>query len=236
MRSTCSWVASPSCTSAQRLGPERAPAAVDEEARPVGRVDHVAPHRAAELARRLERGLARLLPGHHLDELHRRRGVEEVHADHALGPGDARRDLGHAERRRVGRQHAVVAHHLGDALEQRALELERLRAPPRSRCRRRRARPPPPRPRPARPHLPPAAPSRPRVRAARRSRPARAECLGVGIVDERARPRRRGELRDAGAHRAGPEDRDDGHYEGTSALSPVSARPMISFWICEVPS
>jgi hypothetical protein len=25
-------------------------------------------------------------------------------------------------------------------------------------------------------------------------------------------------------------------YAGTSALIPVSARPMISFWICEVPS
>ena len=25
-------------------------------------------------------------------------------------------------------------------------------------------------------------------------------------------------------------------YDGTSAFRPVSARPMISFWICEVPS
>ena len=32
------------------------------------------------------------------------------------------------------------------------------------------------------------------------------ERLGVGVVDERARARRRGELRDAGAHRAGAED------------------------------
>ena len=62
------------------------------------------------------------------------------------------------------------------------------------------------------------------------------ERLGVGVVDERARARRRGELRDAGTHRAGPEDPDHGHYDGTSAFSPVSARPMISFWICEVPS
>ncbi len=40
------------------------------------------------------------------------------------------------------------------------------------------------------------------------------------------------ELRDARAHRAGSHDAD----HGTRALSPVSARPMMSFWICEVPS
>ena len=75
-------------------------------------------------------------------------------------------------------------------------------------------------------------------RSSRSAIPAspRSSAVGVGVVDERARARRRGELRDAGAHRAGAEDPDDGHYDGTSAFSPVSARPMISFWICEVPS
>ena len=29
---------------------------------------------------------------------------------------------------------------------------------------------------------------------------------------------------------------DGGHRYGTSALTPVTARPMISFWICDVPS
>ena len=55
-------------------------------------------------------------------------------------------------------------------------------------------------------------------------------------MHERARAGRGGELRDARAHRAGAEDPDDEHYDGISALIPVSARPMISFWICEVPS
>ena len=32
-----------------------------------------------------------------------------------------------------------------------------------------------------------------------------------------------------------PEDLRRAH-DGTSALMPVSARPMISFWICDVPS
>ena len=65
----------------------------------------------------------------------------------------------------------------------------------------------------------------------------RSSASRVGVVHERARARGARELRDAGAHRAGAEDPDDRHgYEGTSAFSPVSARPMISFWICEVPS
>jgi hypothetical protein len=76
----------------------------------------------------------------------------------------------------------------------------------------------------------------------------------------------RGQLGDPGAHRAGAEDPYDGRrgpilagragllilidglglrhglaasrrpQAGTSALMPVIARPMISFWICEVPS
>ncbi len=127
MRSTCSSVASPSCTSRsasrpngrlQRLTRKPGPSAASITCRPIAR---------AELARGLERRLAGALARHDLDELHHRRRVEEVHADHALGPGHAGGDLGHAQRRRVGGEHAVVAHDLGDAPEQLALELERLR-------------------------------------------------------------------------------------------------------------
>ena len=60
------------------------------------------------------------------------------------------------------------------------------------------------------------------------------ERVAVRVVHERPRAARGGELRDAGTHGAGAEDADD--HDGTSALMPVSARPMISFWICEVPS
>ena len=85
MRSTCSTVASPSWHEPQRLEAERAVAAVHEEAGAVGGVDDVLAHRPAELARRLERGLAGVLARDDLDELHHRRRVEEVHADDALG-------------------------------------------------------------------------------------------------------------------------------------------------------
>ena len=52
----------------------------------------------------------------------------------------------------------------------------------------------------------------------------------------------RADLRDPRPHaaRAGDADRrrqiDRAGHAGTSALTPVSARPMISFWICDVPS
>ncbi len=68
---------------------------------------------------------------------------------------------------------------------------------------------------------------------ARRGQPA-LERVAVGVVDERPRAGLRRELRDAGAHRAGAEDADRLHQ--TIALIPVAARPMISFWICDVPS
>ncbi len=59
------------------------------------------------------------------------------------------------------------------------------------------------------------------------------------IEEQRARPRPGGQLGDPRTHGAGAEHADDacrlGHA-GTSALTPVSARPMMSFWICEVPS
>src|SRR5262249_28450766 len=61
------------------------------------------------------------------------------------------------------------------------------------------------------------------------------------VVQERSGAGQASELRDPSAHRAGADDADDGwrgcrRHAGTSALIPVSARPMISFWIWEVPS
>ena len=58
--------------------------------------------------------------------------------------------------------------------------------------------------------------------------------LGVDVGEHRrpAAPRELGRGRGADAARAAG-DQDDLH---ASALMPVSARPMISFWICDVPS
>ncbi len=73
------------------------------------------------------------------------------------------------------------------------------------------------------------------------------------VVEQRPRARRRGELRDAGAHRPGAGDADDGgqparpvHADtgsasrsttiGLSASMPVASRPMMSCWIWLVPS
>ena len=63
--------------------------------------------------------------------------------------------------------------------------------------------------------------------------------LGERVVQQRARAGEHGELGDPAAHRAGADDADDlrdGCPHPVSALMPVAARPMISFWICEVPS
>ena len=196
----------------QRLEAERAVAAVDDEARAVGGVDHVLAHRLAGLARDGERVRARLLAGHDLDQPHLGRRVEEVHADHARGVREAGGERGHAQRRRVGGQHAVGLDHLGQAGEQRALELEVLRR--------------------GLDHEPAL---RQRIEVAHRldalGRPR--ERLAVGVVEQRAQARLGGERGDPGAHRPRAGDADGSH---ASALIPVSARPMISFWICEVPS
>src|ERR1019366_2951115 len=68
---------------------------------------------------------------------------------------------------------------------------------------------------------------------------ATVERLWDGIVQERPRARAARELGDAGPHRAGTQHADDARWAahaGTSAPMPVISRPMISFWICEVPS
>ena len=74
-------VAMPLLQQPQRLRAERPAAAVDEEARPVGRVDHVAcpsPRRAR--ARAPAPRSPDSLAGDHLEQPHQRRRVEEVHA------------------------------------------------------------------------------------------------------------------------------------------------------------
>ena len=55
----------------------------------------------------------------------------------------------------------------------------------------------------------------------------------VRVVHPHVEPGGARRLGDAGAHRPGA---GDSEQHQVSALSPVSARPMISFWICDVPS
>ena len=69
------------------------------------------------------------------------------------------------------------------------------------------------------------------------------ERLGERVVQIRVDAREHAELRDAGAHRARADDAQRvGNglsvraAHGTMALTPVAALPMISFWICDVPS
>ena len=110
----------------QRLPAEGPCAAVDEESRPVGRDDHLLAHRLACGARHLEGTLAGLVGPDQLEQAHQGRRVEEVHADHVLGP------RGHAGERRdrdrggVGGEHRVGAHDPREALEERALEVGAL--------------------------------------------------------------------------------------------------------------
>ena len=62
----------------------------------------------AEVVRGLEDVLGRPLGANDLDERHQRRRIEEVHPDHALGPLEHRRDLGHRKRRCVRSEDRVV--------------------------------------------------------------------------------------------------------------------------------
>ena len=80
-----------------------------------------ATRRLAELARQLGDRVGRLVGGllaaDDLDERHHRHGIEEVHADHAIGPagrGGERRDR---DRRRVRREHRLGGQHLVRAPE-----------------------------------------------------------------------------------------------------------------------
>ena len=109
MRSISSSGGDPLLQQPQRLEPERAVAAVDEEARPVGGVDHVLAHRLAGRARHARAPRSRgLLAGDDLEQPHHRRRVEEVHPDDALGVLAARGDRGDGQRGGVRREHAVL--------------------------------------------------------------------------------------------------------------------------------
>jgi hypothetical protein len=196
----------------QRLERERPVAAVDEEAGLVGGRDHVLAQRLADRAcPRERRGRARGARDE-LHQAHLRDGVEEVQAHDTLGSGHPGRDLADREGGGVGRQHRVGRDDLRERREQRPLDLERLG-------------------RRLDHHV-----ARRQVREGRRPLDAHDPALGrrIGVVQQHPEPRIARGGGDAGAHRPGAGDPEAvGHAR---ALMPVSARPMISFWICDVPS
>ncbi len=108
MRSIVSHVRDPLAQQPQRLQPEGAVAAVDEEPGAVRSTDHGLAHRAPRRVGQRERGLAGAQTGDHLDERHQRGGVEEVHPDDPLGVGGARGDPGDRQRGGVGGEHALA--------------------------------------------------------------------------------------------------------------------------------
>ena len=71
--------------------------------------------------------LAGLRPGDHLEQAHDRRGIEEVHAHHALPVRRGDRYRGDEQRGGVAREHAVRVDDLREQAEQLVLEREALR-------------------------------------------------------------------------------------------------------------
>ena len=217
-------------------------------------------HRVAGGPGQSQRRVRGLLAGDHLEQAHDRRRIEEVHADDPLGALGSRGDRRDQQRRGVARQHALVG---DDAVrqprEQLVLELQALgrrldHQLARGKILERGSR-----------LQPVASRRRLRIaQSATLDAPVQlgpdpleppAERLRDRVVQQRAGTGQTAELSDPGAHRAGAGDSDDvwGRgwrwaggwaggwagfpiYAGTSALMPVNARPMISFWICEVPS
>ena len=203
-----------SCSCAQRLQAERAGAAVDEEPGDVGGVDHVLAHRVTRGAGDRQRPVAALHARDHLDQAHHGRRVEEVHPDDALGTVHGGGDRRDRDRRGVRGQDAVRADDLArQAPEEVGLQRQRfgrgldhevaggeggqvvdgVQALPRRRD-----------------VLAGQAPAR--LRALEPGHDLPRAALGGArqrVVEQRRRAHRAGELRDAGAHRAGAGDADD---------------------------
>ena len=205
MRSTCSGVAIRSCTSRSASAPNGRPQRLTRKPGPsaatITRLPIASPVARASASARSPVWSA----GDHLQQLHERGRVEEVHAHHVLGRGGRARERGDRDRRGVRGQHGV-----GPQITESCANSSRLssgaRAPPRSpgrsrpglaargagrkraggRVRGRRAGP-------SRPSSP-----APCARRRARARAPRAPDRGAGLAS-----RRRSQLRDPGAHRAG---------------------------------
>ncbi len=111
---------------AQAVVQKRNQDTVDDEAGRVVAANDLLAEAGAHDRRRLHRVLRGELRLDDLDERHQRRRIEEVHADDALGPGRGGRDLGHRERRCVGRKNRVGAAEPIEVCEEGTLGLELL--------------------------------------------------------------------------------------------------------------
>ena len=233
----------------QRLEPERAVAAVDEEARAVGGVDHVLAHRLAGRRARPRappRRTARRRPPRaaRISGAGLKKCMPTTRSGRWPPPAIAVTSSEEVFVASTQCSETIVLRQRGEQL---ALELERSGAAsitssqgPRSLERRA--------PAPSRCAAAVASSSLQRPRAAPRSSwrlicstPA-LQRLGHRVVQQR--PRARQAARAARSRRPSCRRRRrrssagsaPARHAGTSALIPVSARPMISFWICEVPS
>jgi len=194
----------------ERLEAEGPVAAVDQETGPVGGVDDALAHSPPGGARDVERLGRGVDARDDLDQRHDGRGVEEVHAHDAPGVGRRAGDRGDRDRGGVGGQHGARGD-LAQGGEELAFELEALggRLDDQSGCGQlvelgRRGDL-------AGLALQTAlrAPALEAVGDLGQSALAR---LGHGVVQQRARARGGGELRDPGAHGPGADDTDDlGH-------------------------
>ncbi len=88
--------------------------AIGDESGIVVHLDRDLAQRPRRLHDRGRGGVAGGVSPNHLDQLHHRDGVHEVHPDHLLGPPGARRDLGDGDRAGVGREDRAGR---GDAIE-----------------------------------------------------------------------------------------------------------------------
>jgi len=104
----------------------RAEDAVHEESRAVPTYDRDLPETECECVRRRDGFVGRRRPPHDLDERHPVHRIEEVESAETLGALQPQRHLLHGERRRVGRDHRVVAHDSFDLAEDLPLHLHPL--------------------------------------------------------------------------------------------------------------
>jgi hypothetical protein len=74
------------CQELQRLHPERTSAAIGEKAGAVARHDDALSEPLSGPPSQRDRIVGGLVPGDHLEQLHRRHRVEEVHSDDVLRP------------------------------------------------------------------------------------------------------------------------------------------------------
>ena len=248
IRSICSTVATRSDRSLSDSSPHGRLQRLTRKPGSVGGDDDALAHRLATGAGDGEGALRRLGAGDHLQQRHQRRRIEEVHAHHPLGvlrrraparsPAATRCCWPARSRRRrsptAGANSWCLSSTRSGAasitISQSAELLERWApgagAPWPPRRPRRPSAPCSPRGRAGAGSASCRAPApRDRGRAAASACPATQPSCAIPepIVPAPATPSTAGAL----AARA---------HEGTSALMPVSARPMMSFWICEVPS